>query len=245
MIELYNMDCMDYMAKLPDKAFSLCIVDPPYGIGEDGRKTKGREGFVKQKNGSKIFVPAKPYKPTGWDKVTPQQEYFDELFRVSKNQVIWGENYFTFNQKQLSSGRIVWDKVNGDNDFSDCEIAWTSCIKSVRQLEFMWAGFCQGLSLNNGRIQQGNKLLNELRIHPTQKPVKLYEWLLVNYAKQGDRILDTHLGSASSAIACHNLGFSMVGIELDKDYFDAACKRLKDHQLQGKLFDPGIFSMGK
>lgn len=235
-IELMHGDCMEYMKNMKDKEYNLAICDPPYGIGEDGRKTKGREGFVKQKNGNKIFVPAKPYKPAGWDVVIPSQEYFNELFRVSKHQIIWGENYFAFHQKELSSGRIVWDKVNGDNDFSDCEIAWISCIKSVRQLEFMWAGFCQGLSLNDGRVQQGNKLLNEKRIHPTQKPVKLYEWLLVNYAKQGDCILDTHLGSGSSAIACHNLGFDFVGIELDVDYFNAAVQRLETHKKQLILF---------
>jgi len=236
MIELHNIDCMEYMRTLPDKAFELAIVDPPYGIGEDGRKTKSREGFVLQKNGSKRFLPAKKYKDGGYDNKSPDQTYFDNLLRVSKRQIIWGENYMFFNQKNTSTGRIVWDKVNGQSDQSDCEIAWTNCIKSVRLFPYMWAGFKQGKSLSEPRTMNGNMKINEQRIHPNHKPVALYKWLLHKYAKPGDRILDTHLGSGSIAIACHDMGFDLVGCELDKDYYDAACKRIKNHQLQQKLF---------
>lgn len=155
-----------------------------------------------------------------------EQDYFMELFRISRNQIIWGGNYFHL---RPSEGWIVWDKGQRDFSLADTELAWTSFGRATRVFNYARA-------LSN--FKDGE------RIHPTQKPVKLYEWLLVNYAKQGDSILDTHLGSGSSAIACHNLGFSMVGIELDKDYYDAACKRLKEHQKQERLFDPSIFHLG-
>ena len=214
MIELHNVDCMDYMRGLPDNAFELAIVDPPYGIGESGAKNHTRSELGKAKN----------YKPfAGGDACAPPEEYFTQLERVSRNQIIWGANHF---RARNSSCWIVWDKVNGANDFADAELAYTSFKSAVRIFRFQWHGMLQGDMKNK-----------EVRIHPTQKPVKLYEWLLINYAKEGDRILDTHLGSGSSAIAAHNLGFEFVGCELDTDYFNAASKRIKQHQAQLRIPD--------
>ena len=215
-ITLYNADCMDIMRDMPDKAFDLAIVDPPYGIGENGDKNSSRGKIAK----------AKSYKAfAGCDKTPPPEEYFNELIRVSKNQVIWGANHFVSRIPFDSPCWIVWDKQNGENDFADCELAYTSFTSAVRKFTFRWAGMLQGDMKNK-----------ETRIHPTQKPVALYKWLLTHYAKPGDKILDTHLGSGSICIACHDLGFEMTGIELDKDYYEAAKKRIMDHQLQGKLF---------
>ena len=213
----YNIDCMEYMATLPDKAFDLALVDPPYGIGEDGSKNHTR---------SSKTVKAKDYKPFyGNDKEPPKREYFNELFRVSKNQIIWGANHFISNIPIDSSCWIVWNKDNGASDFADCELAWTSFKTAVRMFTWRW----------NGMLQQNMKN-KERRIHPTQKPVALYAWLLMNYAKEGDKILDTHLGSGSSRIAAHKLGFEFVGCELDKDYFEAQEKRFKTETMQQSLF---------
>ena len=213
---------MDYLKTLEDNAFDLAIVDPPYGIGvgsisyTNGVERAGK-GLAKRKN---------YYKENNWDSQRPEQEYFDNLIRVSKNQIIWGGNYFADLLTPTKSW-IVWDKKIEDkykNNFADCEMAWAS--KGVaRMIRLMW----------NGMIQHDMKN-KEVRIHPTQKPVKLYEKLLMDYAKEGDKILDTHLGSGSIAIACHNLGFYLVGCELDEEYFDAASKRLKQHQAQTRMF---------
>lgn len=217
-IELLNIDCMTYMAGLPDKAFDLAIVDPPYGIGENGDRNASR---------GKLAV-AQNYKSfAGGDREPPPQEYFEELQRVSKNQIVWGANHFIDRMAKPSSCWIVWDKVTGNSDFADSELAWTSFRTAVRNFRFQWSGMLQGDMKNK-----------EARIHPTPKPVKLYEWLLINYAKPGQRILDTHLGSGSSAIAAHNLGFDFVGMELDADYYAAACKRFEQHKAQGSLFVP-------
>jgi len=159
-------------------------------------------------------------KKIDWDNNLPTKEYFNELFRVSKNQIIWGGNYFINNLKNTSCF-VVWDKQNGTNNMADCELAWSSFKSSVR--------------MYSGHIFKGIGCTNYKPIHPTQKPVKLYEWLLMNYAKEGDKILDTHLGSGSIAIAAHNLGFDLEGYELDKEYFEAAKKRLKQHQSQLRL----------
>lgn len=215
-ITLYNADCMDILRDMPDKAFDLAIVDPPYGIGENGAKNHSRSRCAKSKD----------YKPfAGLDMTPPTEEYFKELLRVSQNQVIWGANHFISRIPFDSSCWVVWDKQNGDNDFADCELAYTSFKTAVRKFTFRWHGMLQGDMKNK-----------EVRIHPTQKPVALYKWLLTNYAKKGDKILDTHLGSGSICIACHDLGFEMTGIELDTDYYNAAVKRIKDHQMQGTLF---------
>ena len=212
----YNIDCMEYMATLPDKAFDLAIIDPPYGIGEDGSKNHTRGSLAKSKD----------YKPFyGNDKEPPKREYFNELCRVSKNQIIWGANHFISNIPIDSSCWIVWNKVNGATDFADCELAWTSFKTAVRMFTWRWQG-----------MLQQNMKNKEVRIHPTQKPVALYEWLLMNYAKKGDKILDTHLGSGSSRIAAHKLGFDFVGCELDKDYFEAQEERFKLETMQQSLF---------
>jgi len=207
----YNMDCMEGMKQFPDKYFELAIVDPPYGIGEDGKKNHSRS----------VLAEAKKYNPKKWDNKPPDKEYFTELVRVSKNQIIWGANHFISRIPFDSPSWIVWDKQNGDNDFADCELAYTSFKTAVRKYEFRWAG-----------MLQGNMKDKEKRYHPTQKPVALYEWLLHNYAKKGDKILDTHVGSASSLVACYNLGFDYVGFELDKDYYDAASKRIDENKAQ-------------
>lgn len=227
---VYNMDCMEYMRTLPDKAFDLAVVDPPYGIGEDGGKSRSK--FVIQKNGNRLYVEDGHYEKTGFDAAPPSKEFFNELFRVSKEQIIWGANYFTLPR----AGAIVWDKCNDGSDKSDGEIAFNSMTNRVDIFRYMWRGMMQGKSISEGTTQQGNKALNEVRIHPTQKPVALYEWLLRKYAKEGWRILDTHLGSGSSRIAAYNLGFDFVGCEIDREYYEKQEERFAAHTAQMSLF---------
>ena len=203
MIELLNCDCMEYMATVPDKYFDLAIVDPPYGIGMDGGKY-GLDGATN----------AKKYDKKDWDNKSPDKAYFDELQRISKNQIVWGANHFISKIPIDSSCWIVWDKQKIGGFFADSELAWTSFKSAVRNFTYQWHGMLQGDMKNK-----------EVRIHPTQKPVALYNWLLTNYAKKGQKILDTHLGSGSSAIAAHYFGVDFVGCELDKDYFEAAKAR--------------------
>lgn len=235
MMDLFNIDCMEYMATCEDNAFDLAIVDPPYGIGAS--KPSNKKGFVTQKNGSKTFIPDAGYAHKDWDDAPPSSEYFDELIRVSKNQIIWGFNYYGLD---IGSGRIIWDKINDHMDQNDCEIAYYSGNNRQDIVRYMWAGFCQGLiaggDIKTAGRQIGDKSKNEIRIHPTQKPVKLYEWLLTNYAKPGQRILDTHLGSGSSAIAAHYFGVDFVGCELDEDYYNAAVNRFDLSTRQQALF---------
>ncbi|MCP4974607.1 MAG: site-specific DNA-methyltransferase [Maribacter sp.] len=214
MIELLNMDCMDYLKSCEDNAFDLACVDVPYGIGESGGKSEARNRFE-----SVI------YKNKNWDNKPPTKKYFKELQRVSVNQIIWGANHFMQNLQLGSPCWIVWDKQTGNSDFADCELAYTSFKKAVRKFTFQWSG-----------MLQGNMKNKEVRIHPTQKPVALYNWLLTNYAKPTDRILDTHLGSGSSAIAAHYFGCDFVGIELDKDYFEAAQERVNEETKQKAMF---------
>lgn len=221
----YNMDCMSGMKEFPDKYFDLAIVDPPYFKGPNSRGFYGRKI-------SPIGVQRIYEKIDNWD--VPDSSYFEELTRVSKNQIIWGCNYFDYS---FGAGRIVWDKCNDKTTFSDCEIAYCSLIDSVRIFRYMWNGMFQGKSISEGTVQQGNKKLNEKRIHPTQKPVALYEWLLSRYTKSGDIILDTHVGSASSLIACHNTGYKFVGFELDKYYYDLSKQRLDAEMAQMRLSD--------
>lgn len=223
MSEFINADCLEVMAKYPNGYFDLAIVDPPYFSGPEKRKYYGRKV-------SSIGVKRLYGETSEWK--VPDKDYFEELFRVSKNQIIWGVNYFDYH---FGSGRIVWDKVNGQSSFSDCELAYCSLHESTRLFRYMWNGMMQGKSISEGHIQQGNKSLNEIRIHPTQKPVNLYIWLLQNYASDGDRILDTHVGSASSLIACEELGFDYVGCELDKDIFESSNRRLQIYKRQIKL----------
>ncbi len=200
--KLYNMDCMEGMKEFPDKYFELAIVDPPYGINVNQMNMGGRSTV----------------KPTNkkWDNKIPDKEYFDELFRVSKEQIIWGGNYFPLRPSRCF---VIWDKgeMMYGRSFAECEYAWVSMDKSARIYK-----------LNPTQLD---------RIHPTQKPVALYEWLLQNYAKKGDKILDTHCGSASSLIACHKLGFQYVGFELDEDYFKSATARLEAVKSQISIFD--------
>jgi len=207
---------MELMARYEDNHFDLAIVDPPYGIGMAGtlgKASKKTKGFS---------FKAKEYEQKEWDNETPKQEYFDELFRVSKNQIIWGANYFT-DKLPIIKNYIFWYKkgLSNDSKFNEGELAYLSKGRT-RMVDIWWNGF--------GVINSGEK-----RNHPTQKPVKLYEWLLMNYAKQGGKILDTHLGSGSIALACHNLGYDLTACELDKEYFEASQKRLKQHQAQLRI----------
>lgn len=208
MITITNEDNMELMKRYPDKYFDLAIVDPPYGAND---------AFESKMTDSKKQA-SKRTKYKEFENIIPSENYFKELKRVSKNQIVWGGNYFG-----LSGGVVVWNK-NG-TAFGDGEIAICSTHKSVRIFEFTWNGMLQGDMKNK-----------EVRIHPTQKPVKLYEWLLMNYAKEGDKILDTHLGSGSIAIACHNLGFDLTACELDTEYYNNALKRLQQHQAQLQMF---------
>lgn len=226
------MDCMQGMKEFPDKYFDLAIVDPPYGRKEHGGIN--RSGYVRQKNGSKIFVKDGKYGNRNWDNEPPSEEYFNELIRVSKNQIIWGCNYFDY---PLIGGRIIWDKCNDGSDQSDAEIAYCSMNDRVDVFRYMWRGMFQGKSVSEGTTQQGNKKLNEKRIHPTQKPVVLYEWLLNRYAKPNDIILDTHVGSASSLIACYNTNHKFVGFELDEYYYKVSKQRLDAEMAQMRLSD--------
>lgn len=230
MVELLHTCCLDYMATLPDGAFDLAIVDPPYGRGEDGgtNRTHG----VKQKNGSIKLCVDGGYTKKDWDKEPPPPEYFAELRRVAKQQIIWGANYMPVH---LQGGMIIWDKVNDGADQSGAEIAYNSANQRVDVVRYMWRGMMQGESVNSTR-QQGNKALNEKRIHPTQKPVKIYEWLLQRYAQKGMKILDTHLGSGSIAIAAHRLGIDLVGCEIDAEYYAAAKRRFESETAQQMLF---------
>ena len=214
-ITLINGDCMEYMCKQPDNSFDLAIVDPPYGIGEDGTKNHTRGNLAK----------GKKYKPYCNGNQKPSKEYFNELFRVSKNQIIWGANHFIENCAKNSTAWIIWDKQNGETDFADCELAYSSFKIAARKFTFRWAG-----------MLQGNMKNKEIRIHPNQKPVALYEWILRYYSKHGDKILDTHAGSMSSCIACHNGNYEMTAIEIDIDYYIAGKQRLLNHQAQQRLF---------
>ena len=201
-IEITNEDNMLLMARYPDNYFDLAIVDPPYGI-DAGKMTMG--------SGKHNFKQGKD-----WDSSIPNDEYFNELFRVSKNQIIWGGNYFPL---PLNNNWIIWDKLNPNLSFSEAELAWCSIKKNVRIFKRYSA-----MDDEDGKKQ-----------HPTQKPILLYKYCLEKYAKEGDKILDTHLGSGSIAIACHDYGFELTACELDKEYYDKAIQRIKNHTNQQKL----------
>ena len=219
-IELLNIDCMDYMATLPDKAFDLACVDPPYG------SLNIQGGYTSGNGGGKGVANQLDYNKFLWSCKAPDLEYFEQLMRVSNNQIIWGANHFISKMPFDSSCWLIWDKKNQNTGFADCELAWASFKKAARKFDYMWNGMLQGDMKNK-----------EIRIHPTQKPIKLYQWILQNYAKPGQRILDTHLGSGSSAIAAHYFGVDFVGCELDEDYFNAAKKRFQMATAQTTLFD--------
>lgn len=219
---LFNADCMDYMATVPDRYFDLAIVDPPYF---DGPNKSGYYG----KGYSSIGVKrAKHYDSLSfWKK--PDEAYFAELARISKNQIIWGGNYFVAELKQNSAGWIVWDKDNGKSSFADAELAYSSFDRALRIFKYMWFGMHQGSF-------GGNVKRNETRIHPTQKPIALYEWLLTNYAKPGDKIFDSHIGSGSHPIACNRMGFEFYGTEKDPLIFDKSCEWIAHELRQERMF---------
>lgn len=212
-----NIDCRIGMAEYEDNHFDLAIVDIPYGL------KIGRNGKI---GGNGKITEVREYKHVRWDDKTPDTDYFLELFRVSKNQIIWGGNYITDKMK-ITNGWILWDKKcknDWDDNFSDGEMAWTSFDIPLKIFRHLWMGALRKIEFDE-----------DTRIHPTQKPIALYKWLLTKYAKEDDLILDTHVGSASSLIACEDMGFNYVGFEIDKDYYDAAQKRLKQFRSQLKL----------
>ena len=209
MSTVYLMDCIEGMKRYPDKYFDLAVVDPPYGIGAENHAGNKENGWTQ-------------WAKKDWDNAIPTAEYWKELFRVSKNQIVWGANYMT-EHLPPKMGWIVWDKGQRDFSLADGELAWTSFDKAMRIFTYARA-----------------KALQEGKIHPTQKPVALYEWILQNYASEGDLILDTHLGSGSSRIAAYNAGLDFTACEIDKDYFDAQEKRFKIHTMQLQLF-PTLF----
>lgn len=209
----HNMDCMEGMKRFPDKYFGLAIVDPPYGIGYNRTGTT-----YANKIGGKDFYSNDIFTSKKWDNKQPNKLYFRELFRVSENQIIFGGNYFKL---PISRGWIFWDKklANANNNYGAGELAWTSFDMVIKKFTYDWIGLGYLNSTEKGS-----------RIHPTQKPVTLYRWLLHNYAKPGQIILDTHVGSASSLIACEQMGFKYVGFELDKEYYEAASKRIENER---------------
>jgi site-specific DNA-methyltransferase (adenine-specific) len=216
-LQITNEDNMEMMARYDDNHFDLAIVDPPYGIGKFTCEASTLNNGKRRQNNKKKF--SDDYE---WNQTIPDDEYFKELIRVSKKRIIWGSNYYPI--VDGTGGSLVWYKGEMTKTISACEIASVSFQTKVDYVHIDWqSGFFR-------TMKEGEQ------IHPCQKPVKLYEWILINYAKEGDKILDTHLGSGSIAIACHNLGFDLTACELDKEYFDAAMKRLKQHQAQQRLF---------
>ena len=215
-MKITNECNMKLMSRYKDNYFDLAIVDPPYGIDADNKNNGKNSDRHEKTSKAKINT----YKKTNWDNAIPNDEYFTELKRVSKKQVVWGANFFN-----LQGGMLFWHKHVTMPTYSQGELAWLSWLNKVDFVSIAWHGMIQHDMKNK-----------EIRIHPTQKPVKLYEWLLMNYAKEGDKILDTHLGSGSIAIACHNLKYDLTACELDKEYFEAAMKRLARHQQQIQMF---------
>lgn len=214
---VYNCDCIELMREMVKQGIVVdwLITDPPYGIGEDGKKNHSRGKLAK----------AKEYSIKDWDKQRISKDYFDLMRKVSKNQIIFGGNYYT-DFLPPSSCWIIWDKLNGDNDFADCEMAWCSLNKAVRKFAYRWAGMLQGDMKNK-----------EIRIHPTQKPLPLLTWILNNYTKDGDLILDPFMGSFTTAVACHKTHRRYIGAELDKEYFNKGYERLNKVKSQISFFD--------
>ena len=214
-MNITNEDNMALMARYPDKYFDLAIVDPPYGINAD-IKNNGKNSDRHEKTS---LAKINTYKKTNWDNAIPNDDYFIELKRVSKKQIVWGANFFG-----LKGGYLYWHKNVTMPTYSTGELAWLSWLNKLDFVNITWHGMLQQDMQNK-----------EIRIHQTQKPVALYKWILDKYAKQGDKILDTHLGSGSIAIACHDYGFDLTACELDKEYYDAAMKRINNHKKQLKL----------
>lgn len=240
--EMHNIDNIEFMKRFPDNYFDLADADPPYGLNQDLSKAKSRGKLCKTKITSDF----------SWDKALPSDEYFKELFRVSRNQIIWGGNYFSqivgepFKAprrgdyeafiKQNPTGWIIWDKANGDVDFSDCELAWTSFQVPTEIFCFMWAGMRQGKSMKEGRIMQGNKKLNEKRVHPTQKPIPLYQYQMERFASPGEKVISPNAGSQSDRIACYKMGIHYYGCEIDPKHYSDGCERYKNN-IRQPLFD--------
>lgn len=231
--DIYLMDCITLMKEYPDNYFDLAVVDLEYNIGAS--KPTIKPNFAVQKNGTKLKIKQPNYTPKNWDFKLSSDDYLIELFRVSKQQIIFGGNYYG-----LKGGYIIWDKLNGDSDQFGCELAWCSFSKRTDIVYYLWQGMFQGIycgkDVKKAIIQQGNKQLNEKRIHPTQKPVKIYDWIFKNYASEGMKILDTHLGSGSSRISANKYKLNFVGCEIDKEYFDKSQKRYDDFVSQVRLF---------
>jgi len=230
--EVQLIDRVEFLNQFPDKFFDWIFDDPPYFSGPERR---GYYGKTQSTNNVKRVDYAKTPE---W--IVPGKDYFDLVIRKSKNQIIWGVNYYEY---QFGSGRIVWDKVNADSSFSDCEIAYCSSHDSVRLFRYMWNGMMQGLNITNGHIQQGNKKLNEKRIHPTQKPENLYKWQLSRYAKPGDKIGSCHVGSGSDRIAAYDYGCDFYGSELSPVHYNNQEERFKIHIKQQRLFTPQQLSI--
>jgi site-specific DNA-methyltransferase (adenine-specific) len=232
--EVHLIDCMEFMRSCKDKQFDLACVDPPYGIGESMNDNASR-GKLRGGLNNSAWGYSKEYTQKKWDKEPPSHKYFEELFRVSKNQIVFGANHFMSRlyisapmMKNIdSSCWIVWDKENGENDFADCELAWTSFNTAVRRFKFKWQGMLQGDMKNK-----------EIRIHPTQKPVALYDWIFKTYAKPNDTILDTHMGSQSSRISAYKAGLDYTGCELDPEYFEQGNERFRQFLLKYGTPDP-------
>ena len=231
--EAYLMDCVEAMRRYEDNCFDLAMIDLEYGIGASKPSIKPCSAI--QKNGSRLLIKQPNYTPKKWDFKLSDQTYFDELFRVSKQQIIFGATYYG-----LSGGMLVWDKLNGASDQMDCEIAYCSFNKRCDLVYYLWAGMFQGVycgkEVRKALVQQGNKQLNEKRIHPTQKPVALYDWIFNNYTKEGQTVIDTHLGSGSSRIAARKNKLNFVGFEIDEEYFNKQEKRYAEFVSQLRMF---------
>lgn len=246
-IEITNEDNMALMARYSDNYFDLAIVDLEYGIGAS--KPSKKPNKITQKNGNILHVKDSNYVPKDWDFKMSSEDYFTELFRVSKNQIVFGGNYYG-----LEGGYLVWDKLNGNSDQFDCELAWLSFSKRTDLVYYMWSGMFQGVhpskNIKEALIQRGDKSKNEPRFHPTQKPAPLYKWIFKKYSSPNFKILDTHLGSGSIAVAFHDMiqywisqGFDvedaeLIACELDEDYYKDSVKRVKSHTSQLSLFSP-------
>ena len=225
---VYNEDCFPAMQKYPDKYFDLSVVDPPYFSGPERRRYYGSN--VSTTKVDRRYYPVLDH----WER--PNIDYFAELVRISKTYIVWGCNYFDVH---FPPGRIVWDKCNGDSTYSDCELAATNAHDSVRLFRYMWNGMMQGKSIEEGHIARGNKRENEFRIHPTQKPIDLYRWIYMKYAKEGFKILDTHVGSGTSRRAAYDFGLDFIGYEIDENMFRLQEEAFNDYtsQLRINLFD--------
>lgn len=257
-IRVFNCGYLALMKNMPDNFTDVAVLDPEYGIGESSKNHKSRNTPVKQKNGKKLQPKSSSYNKKDWDSKPPDDIFFSEVKRVSINQVIFGANYFTqivgetfkpprrenYNDfiKKHPTGWIIWDKVNGSNDFSDCELIYTTFNFSTFVVYYMWNGMMQGeevsTDLNKAKIQIGNKQLNEKRQHPTQKPVKIYKWLFYFFNLFGQSILDTNLGLFSIVMAAHDANCTLYGCDIDEEYFDKGIKRVEPYLRQKSLFNP-------